>query len=214
MAPSIDKTQYRQRKTLAENELRSLTDRWMKEGSSQLFEAKLNELRRQRDELIKLPTTRQAQYSRLVTNREAAAKKKFLDKFEISKANISGIGPAKKSMLESYGIETAADISRNAVLNVPGFGPALTSRLMDWRRKVEARFHFDPNAGVDPKDVADLDQRMVQQKRDLEVALRKGAAELHQIRNTILSRRQALEGPMRVAAHAAAQADADMRALQ
>jgi DNA-binding helix-hairpin-helix protein with protein kinase domain len=214
MTPSIDKAQYRQRKTLAENELRSLTDRWMKEASSQAFEAKLNELRRQRDELVKLPATRQAQYSRLVSNREAAAKKKFLDKFEISNASISGIGPAKKSMLESYGIETAADISRNAILNVPGFGPALTTRLMDWKRTVEARFRFDPNSGVDPRDVADLDQRIAQQKRDLEDSLRKGTAELHQIRNTILSRRQALEGPMRTAARSAAQADADMRVIQ
>lgn len=214
MAPSIDKAQYRQRKTLAENELRSLTDRWMKEASSQSFETKLNELRRQRDELMKLPATRQAHYSLLVSGREVAAKKKFLDKFEISKASISGIGPAKKSMLESYGIETAADISRSAVLNVPGFGPALTKRLTEWRRTVEARFRFDPNVGVDPKDIADLDQRMAQKKGGLEDALRKGAAELHHIRNMILSKRQALEGPLRGAARATAQAEADMRTIQ
>lgn len=214
MAPSIDKTQYRQRKKLAENELRSLAERWVKEASNQAFEAKLSELHRQRDELLKLPATRQAQYSRLVSNREAAAKKKFLDKFEISSASITGIGPAKKSMLESYGIETAADISRNSVLNVPGFGPALTIRLMDWRRTIEAKFRFDPNAGVDPKDVADLDQRMTQRKCELEDALRNGAAVLHQIRNTILLRRQALEGPIRAAARSAAQADADMRTIQ
>lgn len=214
MAPSIDKAHYRQRKSQADSELRSLTDRWMKEASNQAFETKLNELRRQRDDLMKLPATRQAQYSRLVSNREAAAKKKFLDKFEISDASISGIGPAKKSMLESYGIETAADISRNAVLNVPGFGPALTTRLMDWRRTVEARFRFNSNSSVDPRDVADLDLRMAQQKRDLEDALRRGAAELHQIRNSILSRRQALEGPIRAAARFAAQTDADIRAIQ
>lgn len=214
IAPSIDKTKYQQRKLLAENELRSLSDRWFKEASSQSFEAKLNELRSQREELLKLPVTRQLHYSQLVSNREAAAKRKFLDKFEISNANISGVGPAKKSMLESYGIETADDISRQAVLNVPGFGPALTTRLMDWKRAVEAKFRFDPSSGVDPKDVSDLDQRIALQKRELEEALRRGTTELHQIRNTILSRRQALEGPMRAAAQVAAQAEADLRAIR
>jgi DNA-binding helix-hairpin-helix protein with protein kinase domain len=214
MVPSVDKAQYRQRKTLAENELRSLTDRWMKEASSQPFDAKLNDLRRRRDDLMKLPSTRQAEYSRLVNNREAAAKNKFLDKFEISQATINGIGPAKKSMLESYGVETAADISRSAILNVPGFGPALTTRLMNWRRSVESRFRFDPSTGVDPKTIADLDQRMAKEQRELEDALRKGAAELHHLRNTILTRRQALDGPIQAAARAGAQADADLRAIQ
>lgn len=214
MVPSVDKAQYEKRKALAEAELRSLTERWMKEASNQAFDAKINELRRNREELLKLPGLRQIQYAQLVNNRETAAKRKFLDTFEISKASISGVGVAKKSMLESYGIETAADVSYNAVLNVPGFGPALTKRVMGWKRTVEGRFRFNPTAGVDPKDVADLDQRIAHQKRSLEDALRRGATELHQVRNTILSKRQALEGPMRATAKSAAQADADMRAVQ
>lgn len=214
MAPSVDKVQYRQRKTTAENQLRSLTDRWMKEASSQPFEAKLSDLRRRRDELLQLPAARQAQYGKLVANRESAAKKKFLDKFEIEKASISGIGPAKKSMLESYGIETAADVKRNAVMNVPGFGPALTTRLLDWRKSVEARFRFDANAAVDPRDFQDLDQAIAQRKRQIEEDLRKGATELHHLRTTILSQRQALDGPIRAAAQALAQAEADLSAVQ
>lgn len=213
MAPSIDKSQYYQRKQLAEDELRSLVDRWNKEASGQPFEVKLAELRRQRDEFARLPVTHQAKHSQLVLDREAAAKARFLDQFEIARATISGIGPAKKSMLESYGVETAADISRNAVLNVPGFGPALTSRLLDWRRKVERGFRFDAASGVDPRDVAELDRCMAERKCELQDALRKGAAELHQISKTILSRRQALDGPIRVAVRAAAQAEADRRAI-
>lgn len=117
-------------------------------------------------------------------------------------------------MLESYGIETAADVNNNAVTSVPGFGPALTKRLLDWRRSIEARFRFNPSAGVDPRDVVDLDRKMAQQKRDLEETLRKGAIELHQLRTSILSRRQALEGPMRTAAQSLAQAEADLAAIQ
>lgn len=214
MTPSEDVVVFRQRRATAESQLRSLTDRWMKEASSQSFESKLKELRCHRDELLQLPATRQAQFRRLMANRESAAKKKFLNRFEIEKATISGIGPAKKAMLESYGIETAADINRNAVLNVPGFGPALTTRLLNWRKSVETTFRFDPNAAVDPRDVQDLDQAIAQRKRKLEDELRKGAKELHQLRATILSRRQALDGSMRAATHALAQAEADLRAVE
>lgn len=214
MTPSVDATKYRQQKSSAENELRSLTDRWMKEASNVSFEAKLKDLGRCRTELSQLPTTRQAQFGRLLANRESAARKKFLDGFEIENATISGIGPTKKAMLESYGVETAADITRDAVMNVPGFGPALTLRLMEWRKTVEARFRFDPNAGVDPRDVQELDLRIAQQKRVLEDALRRGAIDLHHLRTSILTRRQALEGPMRSAAQALAQADADLAAIQ
>ena len=214
MVPSIDKTKYQDRKNLAQSELKSLSDRWFQEASSQTFEAKLNELRRRRDQYQQLAAKRQVEYQRLVANRESLAKKKFLDKFEVESASISGIGPAKKAMLESYGIETAADVNKHAVMNVPGFGPALTKRLLDWRRSVEAKFRFNPSAGVDPRDVADLDQRMAQQKRDLEEELRKGAAELHHLRTSILSRRQALEGPMRAAKQSLAQAEADIAAVR
>jgi DNA-binding helix-hairpin-helix protein with protein kinase domain len=149
-----------------------------------------------------------------MSNRESLAKRKFLDTFEIERVSISGIGPAKKAMLESYGIETAADVTMSAVMNVPGFGPALTKRLMDWRRIVESTFRFDPNAGVDRRDIAELDQRIGQTKRDLEEALRKGAVELHNLRTSILTRRQALEGPIRIAAQRLAQAEADLAVVE
>lgn len=214
LTPSVDKNKYVQRKNLAQNELRSLTERWTKEASSQAFEVKLNELRQKRNDYQKLAVKRQAEYQRLVNNREALAKQRFLDNFEIDRATISGIGPAKKAMLESFGIETAADVNRSAVMNVPGFGPALTKRLMDWRRSVELKFRFSPNVGVDPRDITVLDQRIAQQKRDLEEALRKGPSELHHLRISILSKRQAMEGPMRAAAQTLAQAEADLSAVQ
>ena len=213
LAPKIDTRAYRQRKDIAASELRLLTERWRNETSSQPFETKLQDLRKKREMLQRLPAIRQAEYSKLLANREAAAKEKFLDQFEIERARISGIGPAKTAMLESYGIETAADIKTHAVLNVPGFGPALTKRLVDWRRSIEARFKFDRNSGVDPRDVSVLDQRMAQEKRNLEDALWKGVGELNQLRTTILSRRQALEIPIRAVAAKLAQAEADIAVI-
>lgn len=202
MAPARDVGRFQQHKLTAESELRSLTDRWYREASPQNFDTKLAELRRQRDEYVHLGSTRQNRYNNLLANREAAARERFLDTFEIEKAAISGIGPAKKAMLESYGFETAADVNWNISGTVPGFGPALTKRLMNWRKSVAAKFRFNHSAPLDPRDLADLEQQMSRQKRDLENALRKGAAELQQIRNTILKQRQALQAPLHNAATA------------
>ena len=214
LAPSINLSHYSDRKKAAESVLRDLRVRWQNEASSRAFQAKLKELHGKREAWRALPATRQAEHAVLMNNRELSARTKFLDRFQIERASINGIGPAKKAMLESYSIETAADIERAAVLKVPGFGPALTQRLLDWRRSVEKDFRFDPKSVIDPRDLADLDRRMAQHKRELEDALRKGAAELHQLRTNVLSRRQALEGRVRAAAEAVSQAEADLSALR
>ncbi|MEQ9530323.1 MAG: hypothetical protein RLN59_00280, partial [Haliea sp.] len=82
------------------------------------------------------------------SNRESRQRQAYLDRFSIRCANISGIGPAKTATLISFGIETAADVSQNAVLRVPGFGDVMTGKLVAWRRGHESRFKYDrrPNA--------------------------------------------------------------------
>ena len=93
-------------------------------------------------ELIKLKSTREA--------RQCAA---FLDQFSIRSARISGIGPVRKATLVSFGIETAADIKRSAVLQVPGFGDVMTENLLDWRGRHESRFRYNPARNA--QDIAD-----------------------------------------------------------
>lgn len=209
-----DQTPFRIAEARAAANMSNLRQRWMGEATSQLFDKKLGELQTLRDEWAGLPALRQARYSKLVANREVAARNHFLDGFEIERATISGIGPAKKAMLESYGIETAADVTRNAVIQVPGFGPALTKRLLDWRVGLERRFRFNPAAGVDPRDVTDMDRSIQQRKAEIEAALRKGSAELQQIKAAIQTRRQALEGALCQAARELGQAESDLRAIR
>ena len=66
----------------------------------------------------------------------------FLDQFDIQHSKVRGIGPAKQVTLASYGIDTAADINRAALLAVPGFGEATSRGLLDWRAKLEKRFVY------------------------------------------------------------------------
>lgn len=205
-------TPFRARHDQANALVRELAARASHSGT-EAFDVRLEQLRGLKDELEGLSAWRQREYRALVTNRERHALKKYLDGFEIMHANISGVGQAKKSMLESYGIETAADISEAAVLVVPGFGPALTRRLIDWRNSKASMFRFDPGSDVDPRLVNDLDRTIAQRKAQIENELHAGATSLLQIRSTTLARRHALEAQIRQALSQAAQAAADLKAV-
>ncbi|MDP9154655.1 MAG: hypothetical protein M3O74_10435 [Pseudomonadota bacterium] len=80
----------------------------------------------------------------LQSTREARQRSAYLDGFLIRRAKISGIGPAKIASLASFNVETANDVTRNAVLVVPGFGEAYTAKLLAWRQGHEAKFRYNP----------------------------------------------------------------------
>lgn len=76
----------------------------------------------------------------------------YLSKFNIQKASINSIGPQRKYVLNANGIYTAADISRQAVLSIDGFGEYLTDNLVSWRTHLlknlvisDSNFREDPS---------------------------------------------------------------------
>lgn len=103
----------------------------------------------------------------------------YLDRFSIRRANISGIGPAKTAMLISFGIETAADVNKSDVLRIRGFGDVMTGRLLEWRKKLESKFKYDPAPNA--QDVADeraIRGRFAAEKTKLESTIRNGLGTL------------------------------------
>ncbi len=187
-----------------------LSGRWSREDGSQSFNLKIAGLRALREEWVGLPALRKQRFEQLVANRQKHAMRAFLDQYEIERAKIPGIGAGKKAMLESFNIETAADITQHAVMQVPGFGPALTEKLMRWRRGIERNFRFDPQSAIDPRQIADLDRTIGIRKAEIENALLSGRTSLMQQRSAILSRRQAMESSLQQAASEFAQATADV----
>jgi DNA-binding helix-hairpin-helix protein with protein kinase domain len=89
----------------------------------------------------------------LTTKKRELQLRHFLEQHDIDAIRIKGIGTARKSMLKSYGIETAADIEYHRIVAISGFGPATANLLLDWRRRAEAKFHFNPNQSINPTDV-------------------------------------------------------------
>ncbi len=99
-------------------------------------------------------------------------REEYLRQVFISNARIPGIGPIKLAVLESYGIETAYDVTYQRVMAVPGFKEKLTARLMVWKQQVESRFRFDPSKGVPPSYVLAVEGKYHQRRFRAEQALR------------------------------------------
>lgn len=125
---------------------------------------------------------------RLKTTREARQRHQFLDRFLLSRVKISGIGPAKMATLASFGIESAADISYDAVMAVPGFGESLTGKLLQWRREQEMKFRYNPTLGPSDQQVEDAARAAAASKRAaLQGKLRAGLAALRGAPSRLIS---------------------------
>lgn len=70
----------------------------------------------------------------------------------------------------------------NDILAVPGFGPAMAKRLLDWRQSLERGFRFDPTVAVDPAIYAAMEQRLRNQRIASEKTLTAGVTELTQLK--------------------------------
>jgi DNA-binding helix-hairpin-helix protein with protein kinase domain len=152
----------------------------------------------------------------LKSNRESRQRQAYLDRFSVRRANISGIGPAKTATLISFGIETAADVSRSAVLRVPGFGDVMTSKLLVWRHGHEMGFRY--NSTPNTQDAADeraLRGRFAAEKAKLESSIRNGLGTLRNARAKLdsLPARAKNDSALSDALVARAQAEQDLKEL-
>lgn len=113
------------------------------------------------------------------TQRRDRQLRSYLEGFDIARASIKGIGHSKLAALASYGIDTAADIRYKDIMNVPGFGEALTKRLLEWRKKYEVRFVFNSaDNEADRREIARIRALIEGKAAPLRTTLSRGAQEL------------------------------------
>jgi len=184
--------------------------RWRREAGDGLFKEKLQELTRLKSQYESLD----AEYAWEKQQLQATIKEhqfhKFLDSFIIADHKIPKIGPGRKATLASFGIETAADIDPLKIQRIEGFGNTYTSELVRWRKSLEHRFVFNPAKGIDPGDIAALNQKFRQRRAQVESVLLAGPEKLNQVRADIIRKRQSLQVEIKAVARALAQARADM----
>ena len=180
---------------------------WTERTGSAAFDSRRQEVLKLKAAVDSLPTLKKSKLDELRKSVKQAQLSRYLDKYEIDKASIEGIGDGRKRTLQSYGIETAADLLSTTVETVPGFGPKLCGALYAWRRSLEARYKFNPATGIDRRDIDKIEHEMAMERRKLEQAVRSGYEELRQLHARALNARTQLRAPVETAYAEYLQAD-------
>lgn len=97
-----------------------------------------------------LGTRYDAELQQLIREAEKEARSRHLRLHQIADATIPNIGARRKQILEDYGIVSAADVEYERIIEIPGFGDALASNLLDWKDSVLQDFRFDAKRDVAP----------------------------------------------------------------
>ena len=105
-------------------------------------------------------------FKNLLQNRFQQQLKQYLDSCRIATANIDDIVQGRIATLQSYSIETAADVDATKLMGISGLG-VLVSRMIDWRKTCENKFVFDSKKGVSLMDVAASLTEILQQNVEL-----------------------------------------------
>jgi DNA-binding helix-hairpin-helix protein with protein kinase domain len=187
---------------------------WLRRAGPREFDQQKAALQAMRQNWSNIPNDRIRKLDQLRRDQHARQLEHFLDQYEIDDAKIDNIGPGRKRTLESYGIETAADISKLHNIAVPGIGQKLQSNLFDWRESHARRFRFDPRKPINPLDIAQIEQEVLTDKKKLEDKLRAALAELKRTHNQVLAVRQQMRPHLDVIQREYAQAAANYNAAR
>jgi DNA-binding helix-hairpin-helix protein with protein kinase domain len=200
------------RKAQVERDWQEAQVTWERTAGATRFDEKLADIRRSAATYRALPGTERDMLAAVENRKRELQLQKHLEAHKIVRATIDSIGESRKLTLRSFGIETAWDVTRQSVLAVPGFGPALTGKLMDWRRSVEQRFRFNPSQPTDPAAIAKVHAEIALRRNNMETELLKAAGELETIKAEVLARRRDPR-PYQAVYVAFRQAEEDWRAL-
>ncbi len=175
------------------------------------FEMKKAELREMRERYDTLAREYTAEKQNLQSKAREIQLTQFLQRQFISNADIPDIGPTRKATLASFGIETAFDVKENAILQVPGFGPKLTARLIRWRERIKSQFIFKPEVPLQEQQILDL--KFAQARQHIEMKLLAGEGELQAIAKQAESELRELYKPIQDCLQSLVQTQLDLKVL-
>ncbi|WP_316201375.1 MULTISPECIES: protein kinase domain-containing protein [unclassified Bradyrhizobium] len=196
----IDQGPFKSAYTLADERAREAELAFLRRiGLTELYEVR-DDLDVWMGQYRQLDADLNRELANLRATRESRQRDAFLDRFTIRAAKISGIGPAKTATLASFGIETAADVNETAVRAVPGFGEAMTAKMMSWRRSHEAKFRYDPAPSPSDAQAENAVRSAWAAKRaDLQSKVNSGLAALQSGPQRVAVRAQTVDQPLMAA---------------
>jgi len=194
-----------------QREYQAVVNRYVSEVSEEKFAEKLKDLNTLRAEYTQLPLVRQKKLQELDKAKLQLQLHQFLDQISLSTAHIRSIGPGRKAMLASFGIDSAADITYTSVTQVPEIGPKYAENLLAWRRTMEARFRFDPSASVPKTEIERVERDIRNRRSQLEGFLTRGVQEAVALHSRILMMRKTCVSQVEKALESLGQAQANSK---
>lgn len=173
------------------------------------FNKRLSELENIKNNLERLPLEENEEIDTLQYTAHTRQKQRFLETCFIDSAVIQGVGTARKIALRSFGIETAADVTKTRVLQVWGFGEGLTRAVLNWRTSCERQFKFNSAAAVSQRDRNSVRAKYAKKRVELEQLLASAPSELKHLRESVLTKREELKPLLEEATQRLAQAQID-----
>lgn len=149
-----------------------------KEELNRLAERARQLLHGLRAEYGRLQPEYEAEQRRQLQHREALQREQFLRGVLIEDQEIEGIKQGLKSNLVRWGIESAYDVLKEDVRQVPGFGAVRSARLVAWAKEVEKGFRFDPSLAVSEAERRALVSHFLHRKASLRSRLEAEVAPL------------------------------------
>jgi DNA-binding helix-hairpin-helix protein with protein kinase domain len=183
---SVEAQKMRESIKSLDDELNALRSRLQPNGSSDLSRDRhlKSEAQQAINAIVELPKIKDSKISELRARSVRLQTERYLSSFLISDANISGIGPSRKSVLQSFGIDSAADIDRQKILRIDGFGPILASNLLDWRNALLAGFSIPSGASaVSASDMSTINQLISSSRDRLHKQLEASLSEMNELRS-------------------------------
>lgn len=190
----------------------SLQNSYDAECCDQLFVSKVQELNQLRNEYNGLPLERKRRLQQLEVNKHQLQLLRYLDKYSVQDAQISGIGPGRKQMLISFGVDSAADVTATNLDKVPSIGPKLGAQILAWRSRLERSFRFDVREPVDKKEIDKIDRELGAKSRQLEQSVSRCAQEAGVSHAMILAKRKTYLDQLESTVRQMAQAEENYKA--
>lgn len=117
----------------------------------------------------------------------------FLRQYDIRDHVIPNFGAAKKRLIFSNGIRTAADINKLHRVKITGIGPSNTQILLIWQRRLTIDFVYNPDKLIIASEIKQVIASLTQKRQRLESDIRNEYKSASILKSSILSNAKGLE---------------------
>jgi DNA-binding helix-hairpin-helix protein with protein kinase domain len=164
-------------------------------------------------ELKALPQIENQKLKELDNNRKDIQRLRYLERYTLEHANISGLAKAKIDRLRKSGISTAADLAKTTrakIAKIKGC-KSIADPLMAWRDSIDRGFIFNPQQGVFPTDMLRVKSELLSRRAAVEQRLLDEIKAAESMRDLLIHERSHVRPTVQVAWQELKQAEYDER---